>query len=74
MSHLERSLSKERGKSKDQPSKKADKTTGDSSWNFYDQFSGTLPRSRDASIEGSPRNYSPGSPTSGALTNEDLKL
>jgi hypothetical protein len=55
MSHLERSLSKERGKSKDKPNEKVDKTTGASSWNFYDQFSGTLPRSGD----GSPRKESP---------------
>ena len=49
MNHLERSLSKERSKSKDQPSRKVDKTTGSSSWNFYDQFSGTLPRSGNTS-------------------------
>jgi|TARA_B110000285_G_C15022623_1_gene562414 hypothetical protein len=51
MNHLDRSLSKENrmGKAKSKRGNrhhiKVDKTTGASSgWNFYDQFSGTMPK------------------------------
>jgi hypothetical protein len=46
VSGLEKSLSKEKtkskGRDKNSNNQKVDKTTGASSWNFYDQFSGTL--------------------------------